>query len=120
MKIANPLNPVQVEFSELCAKGGGAGGGPARGKVQELLHSGSKTLNKMAYDEISHHLKTFPDANPWQVCFAVGLGWGHLAQIAEDFTVEKLEKHRRIKFSECKNRWKRAMEKNASRAIVLP
>ena len=90
MKIAKPLNPVQVEFNELCAKGGGAGGGPARTKVQELLHNGSKKLNTLAFDEISHQLKTFPTANPWQVCFAVGLGWGHLAQI-DDFAPEAID-----------------------------
>ena len=44
MKIANPLNPIQVEFNELCTKGGGAGGGPALTKVQELLHNGLMAL----------------------------------------------------------------------------
>lgn len=91
MKIANPLNAVQVEFNELCDKGGGAGGGPARTKVQELLFQGSKKLNIMAFDEISLHLKTFSSANPWHVCFAVGLGWGHLAKIDEDFTAAAIE-----------------------------
>ena len=91
MKIPNPLNDVQVKFNELCVKGGGPGGGPARTKVQELLHEGSKKLNVMAYDEISTQLKAFPDANPWQVCFAVGLGWGHLAKIDDDFTAAAIQ-----------------------------
>ncbi len=86
MKISNPLNQVQVTFNELCDKGGGPEGGPPRTKVQELLHQGSKKLNSMAYDEITSHLAAFPKANPWHVCFAVGVSWGHLARIDEDFT----------------------------------
>lgn len=86
MKIAKPLNLVQRNFNELCSKGGGVGGGPARTKVQELLHDGSKKLNQFAYDEITEQLDKFPDRDPWQICFAVGLGWGHLARIEDEFT----------------------------------
>lgn len=86
MKIAKPVNEVQVKFNELCDKGGGASGGPARTKVQELLHEGSKKLNFLAYNEVEGQLLAFPEANPWHICFAVGLSWGHIAKVDKDFT----------------------------------
>lgn len=86
MKIAKPINDLQKEFNALCDKGGGMKGGPARSKVQQLLFSGSKKLNKFALAEIKDQLAKFADRDPWKVCFAVGLGWGHLAKIEDDFT----------------------------------
>lgn len=40
----------------------------------------------MAHREIVSHLAAYPDANPWHVCFGVGISWGHLAQLNVDFT----------------------------------
>ncbi len=42
----------------------------------------------MAYREIAEHLAAYPTANPWHVCFSVGLCWGHLARLDVDFTGE--------------------------------
>jgi hypothetical protein len=35
--ISKPVNDTQQRFNELCVKGGGPSGGPARTKVLELL-----------------------------------------------------------------------------------
>lgn len=86
MKISKPVNEVQVRWNDLCSKGGGRSGGPPRGKVQELLHWGGATLNNMAHNEITQNLAEFPNRDPWKICFALGLGWGHLAKIDIDFT----------------------------------
>jgi len=86
MKIANPVNELQEKWNELCSNGGGQSGGPPRGKVQELLYWGSQNLNDLAHEEISNQLEELSDRDPWKICFAVGLGWGHLAKIDIDFT----------------------------------
>lgn len=84
--ISKPVNDTQRAFNELCEKGGGVKGGPARGKVLALLKELGQSLNKMATSEMTSHLAAFPAANPWHVCFAVGLSWGHLAQLDLAFT----------------------------------
>lgn len=84
--IAKPLNNTQQVFNDLCEKGGGFKGGPVRSKVLELLCQSGKDLNKLAHSEAAAHLAAFPDANPWHVCFAVGLAWGHLAKFELGFT----------------------------------
>lgn len=81
-----PINDIQKEFRALCENGGGQKGGPPRGKVQELLRHAGKSLNKLAYDEIAEHLSALPNHNPWHVCFAVGMSWGHLAKLDLTFT----------------------------------
>lgn len=84
--IAAPINDLQKEFNVLCEKGGGVKGGPVRGKTLELLKSYGQKLNAGAADEVCAHLAAFPDANPWHVCFAMGICWGHLAKVDITFT----------------------------------
>jgi hypothetical protein len=81
-----PINDAQKAFRELCEAGGGVGGGPARTKVQQLLRDAGRSLNEFGFDEIGSHLAALPNHNPWHVCFAVGMSWGHLAKLDLTFT----------------------------------
>lgn len=84
--IPTTFNRTQVRFNELCEKGGGRGGGPLREVVQKLLSDDGKALNeKTAYPSVSDNLKHFSGANPWHVCFALGVAWGHLADGSREF-----------------------------------
>jgi hypothetical protein len=74
------INQTQDEFNILCEKGGGQGGGPARKKALELLRVSGRALNREAYNQATEALRHLPDANPWHVCFAVGMCWGRLAK----------------------------------------
>ncbi len=80
------INDTQREFASLCKLGGGMSGGPAAGKVLDLLRSSGRRLNAWAFEVMGEHMAAFPDANPWHVCFALGLSWGHLAKLELDFT----------------------------------
>lgn len=84
--INKPVNDAQRAFNKLCEMGGGVKGGPTRGKVLDLLQETGQSLNKLATSEMMSHLAAFPNANPWHVCFAVGLSWGHLARLELPFT----------------------------------
>jgi hypothetical protein len=84
--ISKPLNETQEQFNRLCLLGGGVGGGPARGKVLELLRASGQALNTFAFREVANQFHELPDANPWHVCFAIGLCWGHLAKFEIEFT----------------------------------
>ena len=85
-KLPKPINDTQRTFAELCEKGGGVKGGPARTKVQALLKESGQQLNKLAEAEVAEHFKELSDRNPWHLCFAIGLCWGHLAKFEIDFT----------------------------------
>ena len=84
--LPKPVNSVQQEFLNLCEKGGGRKGGPTRGQVQELLRAAGKKLNIFAYEQASYHLSSLKSNNPWHVCFAIGMSWGHLAKLDLTFT----------------------------------
>lgn len=86
MLIPKPINDTQRLYNRLCELGGGRGGGPARTKVEALLRESGQALNRIAHREITAHLAEYPEASPWHVCFAVGLSWGHLAQLHPEFT----------------------------------
>lgn len=84
-QLPKAINDTQRVFADLCLKGGGPKGGPARTKVQKLLMDSGQSLNKTANAEMAGAIKDNPDADPWHVCFAVGLCWGHLAVLTNDF-----------------------------------
>ena len=84
--MARPINETQRRFSVLCAHGGGAKGGPVKHKVLELLRATGQEVNRFAYTQTRQHFAAYATANPWHVCFAVGLAWGHLARLDVAFT----------------------------------
>lgn len=85
--ISSPLNECQRQFNELCKKGGGRNGGPARTRVQQLLRDEGKLLNESAYGEVSHALAVANGSNPWHVFFALGLCWGEMARFSDSYLV---------------------------------
>jgi hypothetical protein len=90
MSVPNPVNDAQRRFNELCARGGGVRGGPARPSVQRLLHDNGAKLTAMLQNDITSNLLGFPRANPWHVCFVVGVSWGRLARLEPDFVAAGL------------------------------
>ena len=86
IKLPKPVNACQREFEVLCQKGGGTSGGPPRTKVQELLRNYGQRLNQHGFGSMREQIECYPEANPWYICFAFGLSWGHLAKLDLDFT----------------------------------
>lgn len=84
--MAQPVNETQRLFDRLCQAGGGLRGGPAKAKVIELLRTSGRRLRTAGVAAMEEHLAAYPDANPWHLCFAVGLSWGHLATLDVEFT----------------------------------
>lgn len=80
MKIARPVNDTQERFNELCDLGGGRGGGPVWTRLQQLLKESGRTLSIYMEDYVKQTLTELADYNPWHVCFAIGVSWGHLAK----------------------------------------
>lgn len=80
MKISGAINDIQKEYNSLCDKGGGVGGGPNIQSVYDLIKHAGRKLNNLGHQEITRHLESFPGHNPWHICFAMGLCWGHLAK----------------------------------------
>lgn len=74
----------QQEFAELCRRDGGCYGGPPRPKVQDLLNRYGAQLTSWLEGYVQHRLRALAAFNPWRVCFAVGLTWGHLAKGDDD------------------------------------
>lgn len=83
--IATPVNAMQEAFNDLCLKGGGQKGGPARSSVQAIIRYYGQKLNESANDQMIEALDWVPDANPWAVAFAMGLCWGTIAKHEETF-----------------------------------
>lgn len=84
--MGRPVNETQRRFVQLCTNRGGLKDGPAKAQVLELLRRSGQALNGLAYAEAKEHFDAHPDADPWHVCFAMGLIWGHLAQMDTRFT----------------------------------
>lgn len=84
--MVQPVNETQRQFAKLCALGGGVKGGLAKGKVLELLRWSGQKINIDAYEQTKQQFDACPNANPWHICFAVGLAWGHLAKLETAFT----------------------------------
>ena len=85
MKLRHSINSIQRRYNELCDVGGGPGRGPHLRDVQSLIKAGSEKLNDLGQEEIGNALAAFPERDPWKICFAVGLCWGHLARYDLDF-----------------------------------
>lgn len=83
--IGEPLNGLQERFNELCRFREGKPTSQFRSEIQDLLLWGGVELNKLAFGETERFLDELSNRNPWHVCFAIGMAWGHLARLESAF-----------------------------------
>ncbi len=76
------VRQLQDDFNKLCERSNGR---PDKREVQKLLERAGKALNETGYEEAQATFAELTGHNPWHICFAMALVWGHLAHPRRDF-----------------------------------